>query len=64
MSHNETESIQRALNDAKKRELEEKYGGTFHSSDPNLPPDIEADWLRIQPRHKRNQGFDSSGADK
>jgi hypothetical protein len=46
MSHNETESIQRALNDAKKRELEEKYGGTFHSSDPNLPPDIEADWLR------------------
>lgn len=46
MSQNETESIQRALNDAKKRELEEKYGGTFHCTDPNLPPDIEADWLR------------------
>ncbi|HEX9006521.1 MAG TPA: hypothetical protein VF889_04465 [Bacteroidota bacterium] len=46
MGDQEQERIQRALNAAKKREIEEKYGGTFHSSDPNLPPELEADWLR------------------
>jgi hypothetical protein len=46
MGREETEQIQRALNEAKKRELQEKYGGTFHSTDPNLPPEVEADWLR------------------
>ncbi len=37
--------IQRALNEAKKRDLEERYGGTFHESGESLPPDVEAEWL-------------------
>ena len=46
MGDQEQDRIQRALNEAKKHEIEEKYGGTFHSCDPNLPPELEADWLR------------------
>lgn len=38
--------IQRALNDAKKRQLEERFGGVFGPSDASLPPDVEADWLQ------------------
>lgn len=37
-------SIQRALNEVKKRELEEKYGARF-SEESSLPPEIEAQWL-------------------
>jgi hypothetical protein len=40
------ERIQRALNEAKKRELEEKHGAAFSSEDAALPPDAEAEWLR------------------
>lgn len=39
------DEIQRALNDAKKRKLEERYGGRFASTGPELPPEIEAEWL-------------------
>jgi len=42
---NHQDDIQRALNDAKKRTLEERYGGRFSSSGPDLPPEVEAEWL-------------------
>jgi len=37
--------IQRALNEAKKEELRQKYGAAFSAGDPELPPDIESKWL-------------------
>ncbi|MGA9118979.1 MAG: hypothetical protein WB699_06400 [Bacteroidota bacterium] len=40
------ERIQKTLNEAKKRELEERYGGSFHPADSELPPEVEADWLQ------------------
>jgi hypothetical protein len=40
------DSIQRALNEAKKQELREKYGAEFHPGDRNIPPDVEGRWLR------------------
>jgi len=42
---NHQDDIQRALNDAKKRRLEERYGGRFSSTGPDLPPEVEAEWL-------------------
>jgi hypothetical protein len=42
---NDENKIQRALNEAKRKELEEKYGGMFGAINPDLPPDIEASWL-------------------
>lgn len=42
---NHQDEIQRALNDVKKRNLEERYGGTFSATGPDLPPEIEAEWL-------------------
>jgi hypothetical protein len=39
------ENIQRALNEAKKAELQQKYGATFLTSDSRIPPDIESRWL-------------------
>jgi len=39
------DQIQRALNDAKRRQLEERYGGFFSPQDSSLPPDVESDWL-------------------
>jgi hypothetical protein len=43
--NNHQDEIQRALNDEKKRKLEERYGGKFSSTGPDLPPEIEAEWL-------------------
>ena len=37
--------IQRILNDKKRKELEEKFGASFHKGDAELPADVEADWL-------------------
>jgi hypothetical protein len=37
--------IQRLLNDAKKRELAEKYGMIFSEGDAALPPEVGAEWL-------------------
>ncbi len=46
-THNEEDQrITRALNQAKERELEDKYGAWFSESDPDLPPDVYAEWLR------------------
>ncbi len=42
---NHQDDVQRALNESKKRILEERYGGRFSSSGPDLPPEIEAEWL-------------------
>lgn len=39
------DQIQRALNEAKKRSLEERFGGKFSSTGPELPPEVEAEWL-------------------
>lgn len=41
----EQEDIQRALNDAKKRELEEKHGTYFPEEQSKLPLDVESQWL-------------------
>ncbi len=45
MSESE-DRIQRALNDAKKKEIEERFGGIFGPGESALPPEIEADWLQ------------------
>jgi hypothetical protein len=37
--------IQRALNEQKKRELEQRYGAQFSWSSNNLPPEAEGEWL-------------------
>lgn len=37
--------IQRALNEAKKKELEEKFGAKFGETNNDLPPEIESQWL-------------------
>lgn len=39
------EDIQRALNESKKRRLEERYGARFGDVDPSIPPEIEEAWL-------------------
>jgi len=39
------DQIQRDLNDAKRRQIEERYGGFFSPRDSSLPPDIESEWL-------------------
>jgi hypothetical protein len=39
------DSIQRALNEAKKAELQQKYGAKFWAGDSRLPSDIESQWL-------------------
>ncbi len=41
----DNESIQRALNEAKKRALEKRYGAKFGGQSDGLPPDLERDWL-------------------
>lgn len=45
MRFSDEERIQRLLNDAKKRELEERFGGSFQSCSEDLPAEIEAQWL-------------------
>jgi hypothetical protein len=45
MNENQEDRIQRALNEAKKRELEEKYGAHFGEGESKLPPELEAEWL-------------------
>jgi hypothetical protein len=39
------DSVQRALNEAKKQELREKYGAEFHTGNCDLPPEVEGRWL-------------------
>jgi len=39
------DKIQRALNEAKKKEIEEKFDASFVKTDNTLPPDIESQWL-------------------
>ncbi len=41
----DNDSIQRALNEAKRRALEERYGAHFGGDPDNLPPELERDWL-------------------
>jgi len=41
----EQERIQKALNEAKKRELEQKYGAHFSYGQSKLPPEAELKWL-------------------
>lgn len=45
--HNEElQRITKAPNQAKQKELEDKYGARFGESDPDLPQDVYAEWLR------------------
>jgi hypothetical protein len=37
--------IQRALNETKRRELEERFGAVHTFSDPGVPPEVEGEWL-------------------
>jgi hypothetical protein len=39
------EHLQRALNEAKRHMLEERFGARFGGGSSSLPPDIERDWL-------------------
>ncbi|MDP1675903.1 MAG: nuclear transport factor 2 family protein [Bacteroidota bacterium] len=39
------DKIQRALNEAKKKEIKEKFDASFVKTDNTLPPDIESQWL-------------------
>jgi len=41
----EQERIQRALNEAKKKEIEKKFGARFGEGEEKLPAEIEARWL-------------------
>jgi hypothetical protein len=41
----EQDRIQRALNEAKRRQLRERYGAEFHLGEGEIPPDIEHRWL-------------------
>jgi hypothetical protein len=41
----EEQRIQRALNEAKKKELAEKYGACFPLDQSEIPPEIESEWL-------------------
>jgi len=41
----EEQRIRKALNDAKKKELEEKYGAYFPEEQSDIPPEIESEWL-------------------
>ncbi len=54
---NENESnddrIQRALNESKKRELEEKYGMDFSKGESKAPPEIEGQWLNYIDRFEQ-----------
>jgi hypothetical protein len=45
ISEDSNQRIQRALNEAKKRELAERYGAHFSEGSPELPQDIESRWL-------------------
>jgi hypothetical protein len=45
VSEENSQRVQRALNEAKKSELAERYGAHFSESSPELPPDIESRWL-------------------
>jgi hypothetical protein len=40
------DALQRALNDAKRKELRELYGAEFHGGGRGIPPEIEGRWLR------------------
>jgi hypothetical protein len=39
------DSIRRAMNEQKKRDLEDRYGARFSPTVDGLPPDAEGDWL-------------------
>lgn len=39
------DSIQRALNEQRKRRLAERYGAMFNDESSQLPPEVESDWL-------------------
>lgn len=41
----EQRRIQKALNQAKRRELEKKYGAHFSEGESKAPPHIESEWL-------------------
>jgi hypothetical protein len=41
----QNDSIQKALNQAKRKELEEKYGATFGGPGDNFSPNLESQWL-------------------
>jgi hypothetical protein len=42
---NQDDRIQKALNDARRQRIIEKYGAIFSGDDGSFPPEIEADWL-------------------
>lgn len=53
MNESDEDRIQRALNEAKKRELEEKYGAKFGEGESKLSPELEAEWLHQIEEYER-----------
>ena len=51
--------IQRALNEAKRKELEEKYGARFSFDDADAPPEIIGEWLQTVEEFERR--FQAAG---
>ena len=51
--------IQRALNEQKRKELEEKYGARFSFNDADAPPEIIGEWLQTVEEFERR--FQSAG---
>ncbi|HTO92965.1 MAG TPA: hypothetical protein VMM80_01295 [Bacteroidota bacterium] len=51
--------IQRALNEQKRKELEEKYGARFSFNDTDAPPEIIGEWLQTVEEFERR--FQTAG---
>jgi len=51
--------IQRALNEQKRKELEEKYGARFSFNDADAPPEIIGEWLQTVEEFERR--FQAAG---
>jgi hypothetical protein len=58
-SDEEQEGIQKALNLAKKRELQQKYGAHFSEDKSKLPPEVESQWLNYIEEFERQ--FEHAG---
>jgi hypothetical protein len=47
------DAIQRSLNEAKKKELSEKYGPSLDRTNPDIDPELEADFLHYVEEFER-----------
>ncbi|HUI09607.1 MAG TPA: hypothetical protein VL221_04715 [Bacteroidota bacterium] len=59
MADTQQDRIQRALNEQKRRELEEKYGARFSFNDADAPPEVIGEWLQTVEEFERR--FQAAG---